>query len=155
MTHLLFVQSTEAQYWVPSEMSYIGVFYRVPVNGTEKVLKNGALDSSWFLAVALLACVLQLSAAADKCSWYGEAFQGKPTASGEPFNKNDLTAAHRTLAFGIRVEVTDQETRKTVTVRINDRGPFVDGRILDLSEAAFKSVDDLDKGLFTCSFRIV
>lgn len=66
-------------------------------------------------------------------SWYGEDFQGKPTASGEPFNMYDLTAAHPTLPLGTLVRVTNLRNRRTVVVRINDRGPIVPGRIIDVS----------------------
>lgn len=66
-------------------------------------------------------------------SWYGEYFEGKPTASGEPYNMYDLTAAHMTLPLGTLVKVTNLRNRRSVIVRINDRGPIVPGRIIDLS----------------------
>jgi rare lipoprotein A len=69
-------------------------------------------------------------------SWYGPGFHGKKTASGERFNENAMTAAHRSLPFGTVVTVTDQRTGKSVKVTINDRGPFHKGRIIDLSKAA-------------------
>ena len=69
-------------------------------------------------------------------SWYGPGFHGKKTASGERFDQNAMTAAHRTLPFGSVVTVTDQRTGKSVKVKINDRGPFHKGRIIDLSKAA-------------------
>ncbi len=69
-------------------------------------------------------------------SWYGTSEQGRKTASGERFDKNAMTAAHPSLAFGTIVRVTSLENGRTVKVRINDRGPFVRGRIIDLSAAA-------------------
>lgn len=69
-------------------------------------------------------------------SWYGPGFQGRPTASGERYDQNGLTAAHRTLPLGSRVEVTNLANGKSVQVRINDRGPFVRGRVIDLSRGA-------------------
>jgi rare lipoprotein A len=69
-------------------------------------------------------------------SWYGEYFDGKPTASGEPYNMYDLTAAHPTLPLGTYVKVTNLRNRRAVVVRINDRGPVVPGRIIDLSYSA-------------------
>jgi rare lipoprotein A len=69
-------------------------------------------------------------------SWYGEPFHGRRTASGEVFNMDDLTAAHRTLPFGTRLRVRRPDTGRSVQVTINDRGPFVAGRQLDLSRAA-------------------
>lgn len=72
-----------------------------------------------------------------QASWYGPGFHGRPTASGEPFNRNALTAAHRSLPFGTRVRVENLRTGRSVEVRINDRGPFGHRRrIIDLSEAA-------------------
>jgi rare lipoprotein A len=71
-------------------------------------------------------------------SWYGEDFQGKPTASGEPFNMYDLTAAHPTLPLGTMVRVTNLRNRRAVVVRINDRGPIVPGRIIDVSYSTAK-----------------
>ena len=73
-------------------------------------------------------------------SWYGHPYHGRPTASGEIYNMYDMTAAHRTLPFGTRVTVHDLDNGKNVTVRINDRGPFVEGRIIDLSYAAARSM---------------
>jgi rare lipoprotein A len=71
-------------------------------------------------------------------SWYGQEFQGKETADGETFNMNDLTCAHRSLPLGTWVKVTNLHTRKWIVVRVNDRGPVPDTRIVDLSsEAAY------------------
>ncbi|ART53739.1 hypothetical protein CBP34_16395 [Acidovorax carolinensis] len=69
-------------------------------------------------------------------SWYGPRFHGRRTASGEIFNRRDLTAAHRTLPFGTRVCVRSQLTGRAVVVRINDRGPFAVNRVIDVSQAA-------------------
>lgn len=73
-------------------------------------------------------------------SYYGGKFHGKRTASGEVFNKNAMTAAHRSLPFGTRVKVTNLRNGRTVLVRVNDRGPHVRGRIIDLSQAAAKKI---------------
>ena len=90
-----------------------------------------------------------------KASWYGAAFQGKPTASGEPFNMNALTAAHRNLPFGTQVRVTNQNNGRSVVVRINDRGPFVDGRIIDLSRAAAGQIGMIDAGVVPVTLEIL
>jgi rare lipoprotein A len=73
-------------------------------------------------------------------SWYGEDFDGKPTASGEPFNMYDLTAAHPSLPLGTMVKVTNLRNRRAVVVRINDRGPIVPGRIIDVSYSAARAL---------------
>ncbi len=79
-------------------------------------------------------------------SYYAHDFHGKATSNGETFNMNDLTAAHRTFPFGTRVKVTNLENNKTVVVRVNDRGPFVEGRIMDLSMGAAKEIDLIRTG---------
>ena len=73
-------------------------------------------------------------------SWYGPGFQGRRTANGERFDTNQLTAAHKTLPFGTRVRVQSMVNGKEVVVRINDRGPFIKGRIIDLSRAAANAI---------------
>lgn len=80
-------------------------------------------------------------------SWYGEYFQGKPTASGEPFDMRDFTAAHPSLPLGTYVKVTNLANGKAVVVRINDRGPVVDGRIIDLSRNAASALGFKERGL--------
>ena len=80
-------------------------------------------------------------------SWYGEDFDGKPTASGEPFNMYDLTAAHPSLPLGTMVRVTNLRNRRAVVVRINDRGPIVPGRIIDVSYSAAKVLNFQGQGI--------
>jgi rare lipoprotein A len=80
-------------------------------------------------------------------SWYGERFHGRRTASGEPFDMNALTAAHKTLPFGTQVRVRHARTGQEVRVRINDRGPHVRGRVIDLSRAAAASLGLLQTGV--------
>lgn len=79
-------------------------------------------------------------------SWYGPSFHGKPSASGERYDMWALTAAHRTLPFGTHVRVESVETGKSVLVRINDRGPFIPGRIIDLSYGAARELAMIGKG---------
>lgn len=82
-----------------------------------------------------------------KASYYADKYEGRKTASGETFRQNGLTAAHRTLPFGTKVKVINISNGKTVTVRINDRGPFVQGRIIDLSKKAAKRIGMLTTGV--------
>ena len=79
-------------------------------------------------------------------SWYGREFEGRPTASGEIFDSSKLTAAHPTLPFGTWLLVTNLHNNKTVTVRVNDRGPFVAARIIDVSRAAAEQLDMISTG---------
>jgi rare lipoprotein A len=80
-------------------------------------------------------------------SWYGDYFQGKATASGEPYNMYDLTAAHPTLPLGSWVRVTNLRNGRAVVVRINDRGPVVPGRIIDLSYSTARVLQFQSQGL--------
>jgi rare lipoprotein A len=88
-------------------------------------------------------------------SWYGAQHQGRRTASGEVFDMNQLTAAHRTLPFGTRLLVTNRDTSRSAEVRVNDRGPFVDGRILDVSYAAARQLGAVGAGIFPVKLRVV
>ena len=80
-------------------------------------------------------------------SFYGEKWNGRRTANGEIFNTYELTAAHKSLPFGTKVKVVNKTNGKSVVVRINDRGPFVKGRTLDLSKKAFQSIASINKGV--------
>ena len=82
-----------------------------------------------------------------KASWYGGKHHGGPTASGEKFNQHALTAAHKTFTFNTRVRVTNPANGKSVVVRINDRGPYIKGREIDLSYAAAKQIGILNQGI--------
>jgi rare lipoprotein A len=89
------------------------------------------------------------------CSWYGEQFQNKPTASGEPFDKAQLTAAHRTLPFGSEVKVLNLENKKETIVKINDRGPFNKARIIDVSEKAAEELDFKQAGVTKVGLTVI
>jgi rare lipoprotein A len=104
------------------------------------------------VSVALCAAVLAASstAAYAQCggaSWYGPGFHGKRAASGETFNENAMTAAHRSLPFGTKLRVTDQNSGKSIQVVINDRGPFHGKRIIDLSKAAASELGFRNRGV--------
>jgi rare lipoprotein A len=88
-------------------------------------------------------------------SWYGGKHHGGPTASGERFNKNALTAAHKTLRMHTKVKVTNKKNGRTVVVRINDRGPYVRGRIIDLSERAAQILGMIDAGVVPVKIELV
>ena len=88
-------------------------------------------------------------------SWYGAQFDGKRTASGERFDPDEMTAAHRTLPFGSRVRVKSARTGKSVIVRINDRGPFGHGRVIDLSQAAAREIGLTQAGSGTVELALL
>ena len=111
-----------------------------------------------FIAFLLLLSAASLFADTELqglASWYGGKFHGRLTSSGEVFDTNELTAAHRTLPFGTRVKVTNLENGKSVVVKINDRGPFVEPRILDLSRAAAEELGMVNTGVARVSLEIV
>lgn len=88
-------------------------------------------------------------------SWYGIPFHGRKTANGETYDMNGLTCAHRTLPFGTILLVTNTGNNRTVTVRVTDRGPFISGRIVDLSRGAAAALDMLDTGTAQVSLKVV
>ncbi len=88
-------------------------------------------------------------------TWYGGRLHGGPTASGERFNQNAMTAAHKTLPMGTMVRVTNLKNERQVTVRINDRGPYGRGRIIDLSRAAARALDMISDGVVPVLLEVV
>ncbi|WP_018476223.1 septal ring lytic transglycosylase RlpA family protein [Pontibacter roseus] len=88
-------------------------------------------------------------------SWYGSKYHGRKTSSGERYNKNDMTAAHKTLPFGTKVKVTNPANDESVILRINDRGPFVGNRIIDVSEAAARKLDIHEEGVARVKVEVI
>ena len=115
----------------------------------------------YYVLTALLGLLLlplgaeELLTAETYASYYGEAFNGKPTSSGEIFDMNAYTAAHKTLPFGTLLEVTNLENGKKVVVRVNDRGPFIANREIDLSKAAAESLGMINRGITRVSIKKV
>ena len=114
----------------------------------------------------LLLCLAALAVLAPGCarrppverglaSWYGKRFAGRPTASGERFRPSRRTAAHKTLPFGTVVRVKRSDTGARIRVVINDRGPFVEGRIIDLSRRAARRIDLLEDGVAPVEIKVV
>ncbi|MBO0904479.1 septal ring lytic transglycosylase RlpA family protein [Jiella sonneratiae] len=119
-----------------------------------KIVKTIALGVALLAAPALTnAPVLSaeafagsVKASAGSASYYGKRFHGRRTANGERFNMNAMTAAHKSLPFGTKVRVTNRRNGKSVVVRINDRGPYAHGRVIDLSRAAASRIGMLSSG---------
>ena len=97
----------------------------------------------------------QADAMRGKASFYANKFEGKTTASGEKYTHDKLTAAHKTLPFGTLVKVTNRSNSNSVTVRINDRGPFIEGRIIDVSKSAAEKLDFINIGVTEVTLEIV
>ena len=90
-----------------------------------------------------------------KASWYADKFHGRKTASGELYDRNLYTAAHKTLAFGTYVVIKNLKNGKDVVVKINDRGPFIAGRDLDLSQVAAKKIEMVSEGIANISYQVL
>lgn len=105
--------------------------------------KTGAL----LLLLLLLASCSPKISEQGKASFYADFFQGRQTANGETFRQRKMTAAHRTLPFGTKVRVKNLKNGKTIKVKINDRGPFVDGRIIDLTKKAARKLGMVNDGV--------
>ena len=113
-----------------------------------------------FAACAAAVSIAAPAAASDfeqvgTASWYGARHHGKKTASGEPFDMHAPTAAHRTLPLGSLLEITNLDNDRTVQVRVNDRGPYSGGRIIDLSRAAAEQLDFISRGTARVRVRTV
>lgn len=106
-----------------------------------------ALPAAWLVVFGAAATADTGYVEEGIASWYGHPFHGRLTASGEVFDKDQLTAAHPELPLGLEVDVTHVESGRSVQVEITDRGPFVDGRVIDLSEAAAQELDMIEDGL--------
>jgi rare lipoprotein A len=109
------------------------------------VLKLIFLSAS--LLIGFAPAAVEAASSCGVASFYGAAFHGRTTANGERFNAYGLSAAHRSLPFGTMVKVTNQSNGKSITIRINDDGPHVPGRIIDLSEGAFARIASRGQGL--------
>ena len=90
-----------------------------------------------------------------KASYYAMKYQNRKTASGELLDQGSNTAAHRKLPFGTKVQVTNIKNKKSVVVKVNDRGPFVKGRIIDLTRSAFSSIGDLNSGIINVKIEVI
>jgi rare lipoprotein A len=127
--------------------------------GALKTVSKGAVGAASISAKVLTYPISALRNKKDTyvglASWYGDKYHGRRTSNGEIYNQYKLTAAHRTLAFNTLVKVTNLKNGKSVIVRINDRGPFVRGRIIDLSYAAAKEIGMLDDGVQKVELKIL
>jgi rare lipoprotein A len=125
-------------------------------------LTKGNLDTGGLMKLFIITCILFLFSCASTphvnkipnqrgnyvvASWYGKKFNGRPTASGKRFDMYAMTCAHKTFKFGTKLRVTNPDNNKSVIVIVNDRGPFIRGRDLDLSYGAAKKIGMVKKGV--------
>lgn len=126
----------------------LGVAQGPNSSGSAKTaVSEAAIEKSMREAVAPPARASVRPYQVGTASWYGEDFVGKPTASGEPYNMYEMTAAHMTLPLGTYVKVTNLHNRRAVIVRINDRGPVVPGRIIDVSYGVARALNFQARGI--------
>jgi rare lipoprotein A len=118
-----------------------------------------ATGATLSLILAVAPIVAQAHAAettlSGVASWYGPGFHGRTTANGERYDMHGMTAAHKSLAFGTRVRVTNETNGKSVVVRINDRGPYVGKRIIDLSKSAAQAIDMIGPGTASVTVEVL
>ncbi|WP_196257902.1 septal ring lytic transglycosylase RlpA family protein [Pelagibacterium limicola] len=128
-----------------------------------KFIKAAALAAALGTGVASFAApvsfaqemVAVVQTSTGVASWYGGKFHGRRTASGETYNQHALTAAHRSLPFGTEVVVTNQANGRSVVVRINDRGPFSGGRVIDLSHKAASQIGMVNSGTARVTIEVI
>jgi len=133
-------------------------------------LTKGNLDNGGLIKLLIILSILSLSACASTphedyipkqranygvASWYGQKFNGRPTASGERFDMYAMTCAHKTLQFGTKLRVTNPDNNKSVIVTVNDRGPFIRGRDLDLSYGAAEEIGIVKKGVGRVKIELI
>lgn len=107
------------------------------------------------MGLLILTSMQEIDTTLGKASYYAHKFHGEKTASGEIYDENKFTAAHKDLPFGTKVKITNLSNDKTVVVRINDRGPFVKNRIIDISYVAAKNISMIQKGIIEVKIEIV
>jgi rare lipoprotein A len=108
------------------------------------------------LALGALAPVaVEAASSCGYASYYGPGFHGRTTANGERFNSWAMTAAHKSLPFGTKLRVTNQSNSKSITIRVNDDGPHIPGRIIDLSEGAFSMIANTSTGVVPVCYQII
>lgn len=120
------------------------------MKSTYHMMKSLIFSTLFFIGVS---CYAQIQT--GKASFYADKFEGRPTASGEKYKHSKLTAAHKSLPFGTKVKVTNVANSQTVEVIINDRGPYVDGRIIDLSKSAAEKLGFVNLGLAEVQVEVI
>ncbi|MCU4675379.1 septal ring lytic transglycosylase RlpA family protein [Catenovulum sp. 2E275] len=130
------------------------------------IINNWVKSVCWLTLLTLAGCTSAPTPMQDqtqaqgfkqngKASYYAAHYHGKTTASGEAFDQNKLTAAHPVLPFGTNVKVTNQANNQSVVVKVNDRGPFVSGRVIDLTKTAFGQIADLNSGVISVTLEVI
>lgn len=136
---------------------------KISTESNEPVLRHSMKENSFITSSIEETTDIEIIEAVEEAkikmegivSWYADKFQGKRTSSGEVYNNKELTAAHRTLPFGSKVKVTNVKNGKSVIVKINDRGPHTQSRVMDLSKAAFSQIGSTNSGVLNIEMEVV
>lgn len=129
--------------------------YQLQIFNTDKCKTSMKYKSCYFLILFFISICSFGQVQKGKASFYADKFEGHPTASGEKYKHNKLTAAHKTLPFGTKVKVTNLKNNKAVVVVVNDRGPYVTGRVIDLSKSAAEELGFVLQGLADVKIEVV
>src|SRR5690606_16958634 len=147
--HLRF--KAKGAFWLTRILSGLFLFLALSCSGFMIELKKAIL----FLIIAFGVAPALAQVQTGKASFYADRFEGRPTASGEKYRHNKLTAAHKTLPFGTRVRVTNLANNESVEVVINDRGPWVEGRVIDVSQSAAEKLGFVNQGLADVKIEVI
>lgn len=151
---LLFYDTPYGEWYTPYTM-YAGNTGTINIYSSNNVNPNQTMTRGYLAEIIYRNSLAVEGFKFGKATFYGSAVQGSGTASGETFDMNAFTAAHKTLPFGSIVEVTNMANGKSVEVRITDRGPYGHGRVLDLSSGAFKELSSLGAGVIDVKYQII
>ena len=148
-------EDTPEDAWFSTYTSYAGAIGIINIYPSNTVNPSQKMSRGYLAEVMYRAIMSQEGYEFGKATWYGGVFQGNTTASGEIFDKNELTAAHKYLPFNSVVEVTNLANGESVEVRITDRGPYGPGRVIDLSSEAFSRIASLGAGVINVQYKVV
>ncbi len=148
-------EDTPPEEWFTIYTSYAGAKGIINIYPTNTVAPAQKMSRGYLAEVMYRSIMSEKGYDFGKATWYGGAFQGNTTASGETFDKNELTAAHKHLPFNTIVEVTNLANGESVEVRITDRGPYGPGRVIDLSSEAFSRIASLGAGVINVQYKVV
>ncbi len=148
-------EDTPPDEWFTIYTSYAGAKGIINIYSNNTVAPAQKMSRGYLAEVMYRSIMSQEGYGFGKATWYGQVFHGRTTASGEPFDKNELTAAHKHLPFNTIVEVKNLANGESVEVRITDRGPYGPGRVIDLSSEAFSRIASLGAGVINVQYKIV
>lgn len=144
---------TPAEYWFTKYTSYASSKNMLEINWKNEIFPDQEMTRGYMAEIIYRKIRADEGFQFGKATFYGAAVQGSGTASGDTFDMNSYTTAHRTLPFGSIVEVKNLDNGKTVQVKVTDRGPYGPGRVLDLSTAAFEQIASLGTGVIDVEFK--